>query len=240
MLNLIAEKELFKQGYKFVAGIDEAGRGPLAGPVVAACVVCDEKFKISDKIKSIKDSKKLTAKKRDELFTVIQEEFTQHQKKVFDKVGGANRSVLVGGLMSSTSDTFGAGFTEVGVGICDHQTIDRINILQASFLAMKKAISALKQKPDFIMLDGGFKIPNCSYAQRNIIKGDALIFSIATASIIAKVTRDRIMLEAHKIYPNYGFDKHKGYGTKMHLERLRKYGPCPIHRTSFKPVKLAS
>lgn len=202
MLDLTAEKELFQQGYKFVAGIDEAGRGPLAGPVVAACVVCTQGFEINDKLKLIKDSKKLTAKKREELFKVIQEEFIA-----------------------------------VGIGVCDNKTIDRTNILQASFLAMKKAITALKQKPDFIMVDGGFKIPNCSYVQKNIIKGDELIFSIAAASIIAKVTRDRIMLEEHKIYPQYNFDQHKGYGTKMHLDCLDKYGPCPIHRMSFKPMR---
>jgi len=232
MLDLIEEQKLFKQGYKLVAGIDEAGRGPLAGPVVAACVVCtpemlkkiqeikgagaehseseatnegeDCNLRIHSHLQLIKDSKKLTAKAREELFEVIKQEFT-----------------------------------EVGIGICDHQTIDKINILQAAFLAMKKAIGALKQKPDFIMLDGKFKIPNCSYQQKPIIKGDELVFSIAAASIIAKVTRDQIMLEMHKSYPNYGFDQHKGYGTRLHLERLKKYGPCLIHRMSFRPCRKA-
>ncbi len=203
MLDLTEEQNLFKQGYKSIAGIDEAGRGPLAGPVVAACVVCGSDFKPdNDKLKLIKDSKKLTAKAREELFEVIKQEFA-----------------------------------EVGIGICDHQTIDRINILQAAFLAMKKAIGALKQKPDFIMLDGKFKIPNCSYKQEAIIKGDEIIFSIAAASIIAKVVRDQIMLEMHKLYPDYGFDQHKGYGTRLHLERLAQYGACPIHRISFKPCR---
>jgi ribonuclease HII len=109
--------------------------------------------------------------------------------------------------------------------------------LEAAFLAMKKAISALKEKPDFILLDGKFPIPNLSIKQKTIIGGDALIFSIAAASIIAKVTRDRIMLEMHKIYPFYCFDKHKGYGTKLHLEKLKEYGPSPIHRQSFRPVR---
>ncbi len=205
MLDLNEERNIFSQGYEFIGGIDEAGRGPLAGPVVAACVIVDKNFNINhNELKSIKDSKKLTPKKREELFTLIREKFI-----------------------------------EVGVGICDHETIDRINVLQATFLAMKKAISSLKQKPDYIILDGGLKIPNTSYEQKNIIRGDELIFTIAAASIIAKVTRDRIMLKAHEVYPQYCFDQHKGYGTKLHLERLEKYGPCLIHRKSFRPVKKA-
>jgi len=205
MLDLNEEKNIFSQGYEFVGGIDEAGRGPLAGPVVAACVILDKKFNIShNELKSIKDSKKLTPKKREELFILIKEEFI-----------------------------------EVGVGICDHQTIDRINILQATFLAMKKAIGSLKQKPDYIILDGGLEIPNTSYKQKSIIRGDESVFAIAAASIIAKVTRDMIMLKAHEDYPQYGFNKHKGYGTRLHLEQLEKYGPCLIHRKSFKPVKKA-
>jgi len=203
MLELTEEQNLFSAGYKIIAGIDEAGRGPLAGPVVAACVALEPGFidKLdSPEIELIKDSKKLTAKKREELAEFIME-----------RLG------------------------EVGIGVCGHQTIDRINILQASFLAMKKAVGSLKQKPDFILLDGNLKISNCSYRQKAIIKGDELVFCIAAASIIAKVERDRIMLEMHDIYPNYGFDKHKGYGTKLHMERLKKYGPCAIHRMSFKP-----
>ena len=128
-------------------------------------------------------------------------------------------------------------FTEVGIGICDHKTIDKINILQASFLAMKKAIGALRQKPEFILLDGRFTIPNSSYQQEAIIKGDNLVYTIAAASVVAKVTRDRIMHKEHKKYPNYGFDRHKGYGTKFHLDCLRQHGPCPIHRQSFRPVR---
>ena len=204
MLDFAQENRIFNQGHKLIAGIDEAGRGPLAGPVVAACVVVAPGFKIdSEELKLIKDSKKLTAKKREELFDVIKDKFI-----------------------------------EVGVGICDNQTIDKINILQAAFLAMKKSVGALKQKPDFLLVDGGFKIHNTSYNQLNIIKGDSLVFSIAAASIIAKVTRDRIMKKMHEQYPQYEFLKHKGYGTRLHMERLKQYGPCPIHRQSFRPVRL--
>lgn len=204
MMDLDQEKRIFNQGYKLIAGIDEAGRGPLAGPVVAACVVLNPNFKVDpDKMGLIKDSKKLTAKKREELFKVIEE-----------------------------------CFPEIGVGICDNKTIDKINILQATFLAMKKALGELKQKPDFVLVDGGFKIPNYSVEQESVVRGDDLVFSIAAASIIAKVTRDRLMEKIHEQYPQYGFDKHKGYGTKIHLESLKKYGPCPIHRFSFGPVKI--
>ncbi len=202
MLDLLEEKNLFSLGYKLIASLDEAGRGPLAGPVVAACVILPAGFEAGDeKLKLIADSKKLNSNRREELFSVISEQF-----------GG------------------------VGIGICDNKTVDKINVFQASFLAMKKALGDLRQKPDFVLLDGGFKIPNYSGEQKNIIKGDRLIFSIAAASIIAKVTRDRLMKKFHEQYPRYGFDQHKGYGTKMHLENLKKYGPCPIHRFSFGPV----
>ncbi|MFH1744786.1 MAG: ribonuclease HII [bacterium] len=202
MPNLIEEKEIFSQGYKIVGSLDEAGRGPLAGPVVAACVVVVQDFCISDDLKMVRDSKKLSAKKREELYDLIF-----------------------------------ASFPEVGIGICDHETIDRINILQASFLAMKKAISSLKAKPDHLLVDGKFSIPNVSTAQTAIIRGDEIVFSISAASIIAKVVRDRIMRECHEKYPQYEFDKHKGYGTKIHLDNLKKYGPCEIHRKSFAPIK---
>lgn len=202
MFNLTKEKEIFSTGYKLIGSIDEAGRGPLAGPVVAACVLIDSDFQITDdNLNAVKDSKKLTEKKREELFDIIKDNF------------------------------------RVGVGICDHNTIDRVNILQATFLAMKKAIGDLKQKPDFILLDGKFPIPNMSTHQKPVIQGDNLVFSIAAASIIAKVTRDRIMLQMHEIYPDYAFDKHKGYGTKLHMELLNKNGACSIHRKTFAPVK---
>lgn len=204
MINLDEERKIFKQNYKMVGGIDEAGRGPLAGPVVASCVVLNQGVKLKNKeFFKVKDSKKLTEKKREELYDVIMEEFNN-----------------------------------VGIGICWNEIIDRINILQATFLAMKQAVSLLKIKPDFILIDGNLIIPNSSYKQKAIIRGDEQVFSIAIASIIAKVTRDRIMKEMHKKYPEYGFDRHKGYGTKFHMECLKKYGASPIHRRSFKPVRV--
>ena len=202
MLDLNKEKSLFASGLKLVAGVDEAGRGPLAGPVVAAVVVLKPEILADvakmEKLKDIKDSKKLTAKKREELIK--------------------------------------AECFEVGVGICDHETIDRINILQATFLAMKMALGNLKIKPEIILVDGKFPIPNLSLRQEAIIDGDAIIFSIAAASIIAKVEHDKIIDKYAEQYPQYGFLNHKGYGTKEHLAALQKYGPCPIHRKTFKPV----
>lgn len=203
MLDFSLENELFGQGYRTIGALDEAGRGPLAGPVVAACVVVEEGRKISDPLfEAVNDSKKLSEKKRERLHDEILGEFSG-----------------------------------VGIGLCDHLTIDRINILQASFLAMKKAIGGQKLKPDFIILDGGFLIPNLSLMQRNVVKGDSTVWSIAAASIVAKVTRDRIMLKMHELYPQYGFDRHKGYGTRLHFEKLAAYGPSPIHRLSFAPVE---
>ncbi len=217
------EKQLFKEGYDFVLGIDEAGRGPLAGPVVAsACALRNFQFSIhnfqsifNDKISNdkrwdlIRDSKTLSEKQREGLFDFIGEHFY------------------------------------VGVGICDHKTIDRINILEASFLAMKKALTDLqnkqkeimKNKKSIILVDGNKIIPNLSIEQKAIVGGDKIVKSISAASIIAKVTRDRIIREADKIYPEYGFATHKGYGTGRHFEALKKYGPCEIHRKSFAPVK---
>jgi ribonuclease HII len=200
-MNLSLEQQIFGKGYDFLGALDEAGRGPLAGPVVAACVVLTPEFAVSDQLRGVKDSKKLSEKKREALLDSITE-----------------------------------SFYAVGVGICDHETIDRINILEATFLAMKKAIGALKQKADFYLLDGKYPIRNSSIAQEAIVKGDDKVFSIAAASIVAKVTRDRIMREMHERFPAYGFDQHKGYGTKSHLEALRAYGPCAIHRKSFKQV----
>lgn len=203
MLNLETENKFFQLGYQLIGGVDEAGRGPLAGPVVAACVVIGSDFKIEPgDLELVADSKKLSAKKRELIFKAIRE-------KVLD----------------------------VEIGVVSHEDIDKINILQASFLAMRRAIKKLKIKPDYILLDGGFKIPKLDKPQTAIIKGDAKVWAIAAASIIAKVSRDWLMTEADKEYPQYLFAKHKGYGTKEHLEMIAKYGPCPIHRRSFAPIK---
>lgn len=206
MLGLEKEKLLFSSGFSLIAGVDEAGRGPLAGPVVAAAVSLKENFLLNveklEKLKGVNDSKKLTAKKREELFEIIKTECF-----------------------------------EFGIGICDHETIDRVNILQATFLAMKIAVGQLKNRPNHLLIDGKFIIPNSSFNQEAVINGDALVFSIAAASIIAKVTRDRIMDEMDKKYPNYGFAKHAGYGTKFHMDAIKQFGPCPIHRQTFEPIK---
>lgn len=205
MLSFEKENSLFAQGLRLVAGVDEAGRGPLAGPVVAAVAVLKPETLADtakmEKLKGINDSKKLTAKKREALFDIIKEELF-----------------------------------EVGVGVVDHETIDRVNILQATFLAMKMALGNIKTKPEYLLVDGKFIVPNLSLRQEAVIDGDALVFSIATASIIAKVTRDRLMEEYDRQYPAYGFAKHAGYGTKMHMDALKELGPCPIHRKTFKPI----
>lgn len=205
MLSLNYENHLFTQGYTSVAGIDEVGRGPLAGPVVAAVVLVDqnfqEKFPELPLLTQIRDSKKISSNKRKKLYYQIKD-----------------------------------NCPSVGIGLCDNETIDRLNILQASFLAMKKALSDLQIAPDLILVDGKFRIPKCSYNQKSFPGGDGKIFSVAAASIVAKVTRDTIMEEYHKEYPQYGFDRHKGYGTKQHIETLKQHGPCDIHRKSFAPI----
>lgn len=202
MLNFSFEQDIYKKGYKIVGGIDEVGRGPLAGPVVAACVVVG-KDSVFDKKKFslIRDSKKIIEKRRKELSIIIKEEF------IF------------------------------GIGVVDSSMIDSINILQASFLAMKKAVTDLRVKPDFVFVDGKLLIPNFPVIQKSIIQGDDLVFSVAAASILAKVTRDEIMYKMDKEYPLYGFLRNKGYGTKEHLKAINKYGPCAIHRKSFAPMK---
>lgn len=197
-MNFSFEKKLFANKYRLIGAVDEAGRGPLAGPVVSACVLVSRDFKPSGKLFDINDSKKITAKKRDELYDLIIK-----------------------------------SFPFVSVGSCSHLVIDRINILQATLLSMKKAISKLPQKPDIILVDGKQKIPNLEIEQMAIVHGDAKFFSIAAASIVAKVTRDRLMKKFGRKYPVYKFDMHKGYGTKEHYRLLKKYGPCPIHRRSF-------
>jgi len=204
MLNLDTESKYFNLSYNLVAGVDEAGRGPLAGPVVAAAVVIDSDFKINDNdLKLVTDSKKLSAKKREKLFGLI-------KKKT----------------------------TAVEIGVADNNTIDKINILQASFLAMRRALNKLKVKPDYVLVDGNLAIPKLTIPQSAIIGGDAKVWTIAAASIIAKVSRDWLMTELDKKYPQYGFFQHKGYGTKLHLENIARFGPCPIHRLSFSPFRI--
>lgn len=187
------EKEYSNKGYKYICGCDEAGRGPLAGPVVVASVI----MPLDDIITDIDDSKKLSEKKREELYDVI----------------------------ISKAIAF-------RVSIISEKVIDEINILNATKNGMEDAINNLSVKPDFALVDAvkGLKL-NCEYLP--IIKGDYLSYSIGSASIIAKVTRDRLMKDLAKKYPNYQFDKHKGYGTKQHIELLKKYGKCEIHRESF-------
>lgn len=189
----LQEYERKYSDYAFICGIDEAGRGPLAGPVVAGAVIlpkdCD--------ILYINDSKQLSAKKRDELYDVIME-----------------RAVAA------------------GVGIVSCERIDEINILNATYEAMRQAIEKLNVKPD-ILLNDAVRIPQVDILQVPIIKGDAKSISIGAASIIAKVTRDRMMEEYDRLYPQYGFSGHKGYGSKEHIEAIKSYGPCPIHRKTF-------
>ena len=191
------EKEATQKGCKAIAGIDEAGRGPLAGPVVSAAVILPTAFHDPD----ITDSKKLSPKKRERLFAKIY-----------------------------------ARALSVGIGIVDPVVIDRINILQASLLAMAMAVKNLAPQPDHLLIDGTFPIPS-DLSQQPIPKGDALSISIAAASIIAKVSRDRLMQKYHHYYPQFDFPKHKGYPTRAHKEAIRKFGCCPIHRRSFKGVK---
>jgi len=199
-MNLEKEIKLFQEGKKLIAAIDEAGRGPLAGPVVSACVVIDKNFKITPELESIRDSKKLSAKKRQELFSII-------KKNV----------------------------KAVNIGICDHKTIDKINILQATFLSMKKSLEKIELPIDIVLIDGKFEIPKISIKQEAIISGDNLVFTIAMASIIAKVSRDYIMEKYDQEFSLYNFKKHKGYGTKEHMKMIDLYGPSPIHRLSFAP-----
>ena len=187
------EKELYEKGIEYIAGIDEAGRGPLCGPVVSAAVI----LKKGDYIEGVNDSKKLSENKREKLFDEINE-----------------RAVAI------------------GIGIVDEKTIDEINILEATRLAMKKAVENLQVNPQHVLVDAEKKVP-IDIPYTPIIKGDALSVSIAAASIIAKVTRDRMLYEMDKKYPEYGFAKNKGYGTKAHVEAIKQYGLTEIHRKSF-------
>lgn len=192
---LFYEREMTQLGAQYIAGVDEVGRGPFAGPVVCAAVILPLEKK--NLIEGIDDSKKLKEGERERLAELIRERAIAYK-------------------------------------ICevDNKTIDRINILQATKLCMKQAVEGLAVEPDVVFVDGNFKI-DISFPQQTLIKGDALSYSIGAASILAKVYRDRLMCEFDKIYPQYGFAKHKGYGTKMHRDAIREYGLCEIHRRTF-------
>lgn len=193
-MDYLYEHSALEEGYTLVCGIDEAGRGPLAGPVFAACVVLPDGLEIE----GLNDSKKLTEKKREKLFDIICE------------------SAL-----------------DYGIGSSSEEEIDEINILQATFLAMKRALDNLKTlRPDIAIVDGN-RAPDLGIEVRTLIKGDALSPSVAAASILAKVSRDRYLYELDKQYPEYQFARHKGYGTKLHYEMLDTYGVSPVHRKSF-------
>lgn len=190
---LLYENEKYQQGFKVICGIDEAGRGPLAGPVYAAAVI----LKKGQTIEGVNDSKKLSEKKREALYNKIIDECLAY-----------------------------------AIGVADEKEIDEINILQATFLAMKRAVDGLSIKPDCALVDGN-QIPPLDCSVTTVIKGDSKSESIAAASILAKVARDRYMLEMAQKYPQYCFEKHKGYGTKLHYEMIEKHGICDIHRKSF-------
>lgn len=190
---LLFEKQEQEKGHFLIAGVDEVGRGPLAGPVCVACAM----MPLDDLIDGIDDSKKLSEKKREMLFEQIKEKAICYS-----------------------------------IQMIDEQTIDKINILEATKLAMKNAIESMSVKPDIILVDAINKL-DVDVPIKGIVKGDALSYSIGCASILAKVTRDRLMCDLAKEYPEYGFEKHKGYGTKQHIEALKTYGPCVYHRLSF-------
>lgn len=188
------DKSYFKEGYNYICGIDEAGRGPLAGPVVVAAVIMPK----DSMIEGVNDSKKVSEKKREKLYELIIEEAISYS-----------------------------------VGIVDQNEIDRINILNATKAGLTEAVRTLKVKPELILVDALTNIDTCGVPYKSIIKGDAKSYSIVAASIIAKVTRDRIMREWDKVYPQYGFEKHKGYGTAAHISAIKENGLCPLHRLSF-------
>jgi ribonuclease HII len=192
------EASLRRSGFKCICGVDEAGRGPLAGPVVAAAVVLPGRLLID----GLTDSKLLSAEKREEIYEQLLAEEDVH----------------------------------TAIGIMDHTVIDRINILQASLRAMRKAVSEIGCDPDVLLVDGNFTVPNVTLPQYAVIHGDRRCPSISAASIIAKVTRDRIMDHYAELHPQFTFRKHRGYSTPEHFRELREHGPCEIHRRSYAPV----
>lgn len=192
------EEMAFEAGHQLVAGVDEAGRGPLAGPVVAAACLLPRGLILE----GIDDSKKLSPKQREELYHLL----VNHPEVDF------------------------------GVAIRDHKRIDAINILRASLEAMAFAVKEMAVQPDFLLIDGN-QLPPIRTPSKTVIKGDSRSQSIAAASIIAKYTRDQLMIEYHEKWPEYGFDKHKGYATQSHVRAIHEHGPCPVHRQSFEPIK---
>jgi len=199
------ECELWQRGVQIIVGVDEAGRGPLAGPVVAAAVILPQVWQdggFDERLRDLNDSKQLTEAQREAFFALL----TAHPEIRF------------------------------GIATVDAAVIDRINILQATHRAMNEALAQLQPPPEHVLVDGR-PVKTMRFPQTAIIKGDALSYSIAAASVLAKVTRDRLMLEFERQYPGYGFAEHKGYGTPQHLAAIAKLGPCPIHRRSFAPFK---
>lgn len=202
---LAFERELWRQGLALVAGVDEAGRGPLAGPVVAAAVILPDRWAESgfdERLEKLNDSKQLTGRQRENFFAIL----TAH--------------------------------TEIRFAIArvDAGAIDRINILQATHRAMNDALAQLSPPPQHALVDG-LRVKTLAFPQTPLVKGDSRSYSIAAASVLAKVTRDRLMLEYDREWPQYGFAEHKGYGTPQHLAAIAAHGPCPIHRLSFAPMK---
>lgn len=194
MVDFSIENAYMHQGYSVIGGVDEAGRGPLAGPVYAAAVVLSPETTID----GLNDSKKLTEKKREALFPIIQEKALAY-----------------------------------GIGFATEQEIDEINILNATFLAMRRAVENMRITPDLLLIDGNLKPKIGVCEEVPVIKGDAKSMSIAAASVLAKVSRDRFMLQLAEKFPQYAFEKHKGYGTKLHYEKIQEYGISPVHRRTF-------
>jgi ribonuclease HII len=192
------EQRAYMSGYELIGGVDEAGRGPLAGPIVASVVILPKDVIIP----GINDSKRLTPQQREKLSKIIAD-------------------VAI----------------DWGVGIVSHEIIDKTNILQSTYLAIQQAISKLRVSPSLLLVDGNFKIPGVNIYQYSIPQGDTISISIQAASIISKVVRDKIMMEYDAIYPEYGFAKHKGYGTKLHIGAIKEYGICNIHRRTYSPIK---
>lgn len=186
-----------EQGFPLLAGVDEAGRGPWAGPVVAAAVV----LKPETVFKGLNDSKLLTPETRERLYGEIVRESLFHS-----------------------------------VAVVEHHVVDEHNVLQATFIAMRRALFPLDPRPDLVIVDGNRRVPELHVPQETVVKGDSKSASVAAASVLAKVTRDRLMAEAHRKYPHYGFDRNKGYGTPDHRAALRRHGPCEIHRRTYRPV----